>query len=147
MKKTVSESITITDYSDEILKQLGEAKELILESIGPTMEGFAKMYETAIQTGRLRNSITWATSKDAGKQFAFEYEVEENGQKVRKSTGYKLGDTGDADAVYVGTNVEYAPKIEYGGGKGGRGKHFLEKALKNHKDTYSSIIKKYLDQP
>lgn len=51
------------------------------------------------------------------------------------------------DAVYVGTNVEYAPYVEYnekarhdppkfGGGKA----HFLRDAAANHRDHYQQIV-------
>ena len=140
MEKIVSENITISDYSDDVLKQLEEVKAVILEELGMTMESFAKMHETAVDTGRLRNSITYSTTARAGE--VFEYKDDS-----QQTYTYTFGDSGDDDAVYVGTNVEYAPQIEFFGGKNGRGKHFLEKALKDHKDVYNSIIKKHLDQP
>ena len=141
MKKTKSENIEITDYTEEILAQLGTAKEKALEELGLTMEAFAKSYETAIDTGRLRNSITYATVQKAGQEFKYQ---DDQGNVYT----YKIGDAGDEerDNVYVGTNVEYAPYIEYGTSKIA-GIHFLEKAVKNHKSEYEIIIKKYLDQP
>jgi hypothetical protein len=47
-------------------------------------------------------------------------------------------------AVYVGTNVEYAPDIEYGhktrSGKTVKGKPFLKPAIENHMDEYKNIL-------
>lgn len=48
-----------TDNSDEVLRELGSAKERALEIIGGKAEGYAKM-ESPVDTGRLRNSISHA---------------------------------------------------------------------------------------
>jgi phage gpG-like protein len=44
---------------------LEKAKKRGLEAIGLVAEGHAKKYETAIDTGRLRNSISHATDDEA----------------------------------------------------------------------------------
>lgn len=45
------------------------------------------------------------------------------------------------DAVYIGTNVEYAPYVEYGEYKHTTGKnHFLRDAATNHSDHYKAIM-------
>lgn len=137
MKKYATDNIVITDYSDEFLGNLGNVKQVILEEIGITAEAFAKSHETAVDTGRLRNSITYATYKDRGKEF----EYKDSGGKVYS---YKIGG-GEEDAVYVGTNVKYAPYIEFGTHKFA-GIHFLSKAISDHRDVYQGIIKKHLDQ-
>jgi phage gpG-like protein len=74
------------DNSGEILKALENARDRALESIGQTAVKYAQDELTAqgaVDTGRLRNSITHAV---------------------------------DGDDVYIGTNVEYAPYIEFGTG-------------------------------
>ena len=47
------------------------------------------------------------------------------------------------EAVYVGTNVEYAPYQEFGT-HGRDGKHFLRDAANGHGAYYSGIVKKHL---
>lgn len=47
------------------------------------------------------------------------------------------------EAVYVGTNVEYAPYQEFGT-HGKDGKHFLRDAANGHGSFYSGIVKKHL---
>lgn len=54
-------SYTYKDNTDEVLFALGSAKKRGLEAIGLAAEGHAKKYETAVDTGRLRNSIAHAT--------------------------------------------------------------------------------------
>lgn len=47
-------------------------------------------------------------------------------------------------AVYIGTNVEYAPYIEYGTSRGIKPKHMIKKAVTEHTEEYKDIVKKYL---
>lgn len=57
-------SFTLTDNSKEVLEELLRKKELALEAIGMTAEGYAKT-DTPVDTGRLRNSISHAVSGDS----------------------------------------------------------------------------------
>lgn len=50
--------IEITDNSPEVLNAVKIAIDRALWSIGATAEGYAKINETRVDTGRLRNSIT-----------------------------------------------------------------------------------------
>lgn len=105
-------SVKITDYSDDVLRALVMIKKSILEDMGQRAQKHAKDYETAVDTGRLRNSITHKVS---------------------------------GDAVYIGTNVQYARYIEFGTSRGIKGIHYLEKSVKNHTEEYSTVIKNALD--
>ena len=58
-------SYTYKDNTDEVLSALEKAKKRGLEAIGLVAEGHAKKYETAVDTGRLRNSISHATDGEA----------------------------------------------------------------------------------
>ena len=57
-------SYTTKDNTKEVLSALDKAIERGLEAIGLTAEGYAKK-ETPVDTGRLRNSISHATDKEA----------------------------------------------------------------------------------
>lgn len=61
--------------------------------------------------------------------------------RLRNSITHAL-DLSD-EAVYVGTNVEYAPYQEFGT-HGKDGKHFLRDAANGHGSFYSGIVKKHL---
>lgn len=54
----------------------------------------------------------------------------------------------DEKAVYVGTNVEYAPFVEYGhrtrSGKTVEGKPFLKPAITRHMEEYKHILESEL---
>ena len=63
---------------------------------------------------------------------------------LRNSITHQVGDK----AVYIGTNVEYAPYVEMGHKlpSGGQvaGVHFLENGIMNHMDVYQQIIEQAL---
>ena len=50
----------------------------------------------------------------------------------------------DEEAVYIGTNVEYAPYVE-AGTHGRDGVWFLRRAAQDHGTFYRSILKKHLE--
>ncbi len=52
--------------------------------------------------------------------------------------------TSDDNAAYIGTNVEYAPYVEYGTYKM-PAQPFLKPAATEHTDTYEAIIKKHME--
>lgn len=125
------------DNSKEILNALQDNMYRALTECGLVAEGYAKL-NTPVDTGALRNSISNKV-------------VEEDGELV----------------CYIGTNMEYAPYIEYGTGKyytGGRktpwtfrdskGKWhmtdgykphpYLRPAISDHINEYKRIIEKEL---
>lgn len=103
-----------------------------LTAIGMTAEGYAKEYETAVDTGRLRNSITYVTSEYMG---AGTY-TDNQGGVYADATGKGVPKKGQ---VIIGTNVEYAPYIE-DGHHSYPGVHFLRNAVADHKDEYAKLI-------
>lgn len=46
----------------------------------------------------------------------------------------------DEQATYIGTNVEYAPFVEFGSIHNPNASHFLLNAAQNHKDEYKQMI-------
>ncbi|MCR5271995.1 MAG: HK97 gp10 family phage protein [Lachnospiraceae bacterium] len=81
-------SFNFTSHASEVKAAKDAAVTKALEMIGLQAEGYAKENITrvgAVDTGRLRNSITHAAEGD--------------------------------DTEVIGTNVEYAPYIEYGTSK------------------------------
>jgi phage gpG-like protein len=51
----------------------------------------------------------------------------------------------DEEAVYIGTNVEYAAAHEFGTSRGLSGLHYLQKAASGHTDEYKDLIKNSLE--
>lgn len=50
--------------------------------------------------------------------------------------------TSDDDTAYIGTNVEYAPYVEYGTSRT-KAQPFLKPAANNHADEYRAIFEYY----
>lgn len=50
------------------------------------------------------------------------------------------------NAVYIGTNVEYAPYQEFGTSRGISGKHFLQFGATAHQAEYKSLLEQYLKE-
>lgn len=124
-------NIKINDNSGDILKELERKKEMILESIGITAEGYAKL-KTPVNTGRLRNSMT--------------HTVKGNEVYIGTNLSY-------APWVEVGTGI-YATdgqgrkspwsykdsKGKWHRTKGMKPKHMLRDAVSQHTDEYKAII-------
>jgi len=57
--------------------------------------------------------------------------------RLRNSISHQIED----NEVYIGTNVEYAPYVEFGSQQHKTGKaHFLRDAATTHNDRYKSIM-------
>lgn len=132
MGVTVAE-VELSDNSKEILEALGEQIGVALAAIGAEAEGYAKE-NCPVDTGRLRNSISFATST-----------AHENTDTPKQSGDDDMHGTPEEGAVYIGTNVEYAEQIEYSEypHKVGRA-HFLRDAAATHGDHYKAILEAYL---
>jgi hypothetical protein len=115
------------DNSEEILEEMKRKVALALEAIGGEAEMFAKQ-NCPVDTGRLRNSITFVTSEAQGSPNT-------SGGQAAEPGDYSPNSTPEDDRVYIGTNVSYAPEQEYYG----KNKHFLKDAATGHADRYQKI--------
>lgn len=117
------------DKRDEVTKQLELGVKQALMAIGAKAEGYAKK-DCPVDTGRLRNSITWAVEGAQGTANA------ETGEKAKWSD-YKKHWEPEKNVVVIGTNVTYAPQQEFYDMSHKTGKaHFLRDAMTNHSDEY-----------
>lgn len=109
--------ITFTSHIDAFYDEFDPAVRKALEEIGIEAEAHAKEIITekgAIDTGRLRNSITW-----------------------------QVGEEDSKPCVYVGTNVKYAPYVELGTDKM-KARPFIRPAVEDFGDEYKEIIERNL---
>lgn len=153
--------VQITDNTDEFKKALEDVTPRILEAIGIHIEGEAKDElendPRRIDTGLLRNSITHALSGEPAAIKSYHASFGENrnkktGKRIRataKSAGdVKVGfysgtapnDPPNEQAIYIGTNVEYAPYVHDGTQKM-TANRFLKKAVERNENK----IKKYVE--
>lgn len=103
----------IENNTDKILAELSDAVEMGLETVGMVAESHAKAYETAVDTGLLRNSIT--------------HQVNKGKKEVYIGTNVEY-------APYV----ELGHRLPNGGHVAGI--HYLEKAVTNHMGQYELIM-------
>jgi hypothetical protein len=137
-----------SDNTEEVLKAEEKAIEKALTEIGLVATNDAQSL-CKVDTGLLRNSITYAVSGKSTTISSYSADKPKKG-KTEIERGSYGGQIGNADekAVYVGTNVEYAPYVEYGFNNVNGGHvaptHFLKKAIENNRSEFKSIIEKNL---
>lgn len=155
-------SVKMVDKSPEYLEDIKKAKGVILEALGQTVERYAKE-KCTVDTGLLRNSITHSLSgQSISKSYHADYgSGSKNGKRARSSSknagSVKIGQitgtmgTENEQAVYVGTNVEYAPYVEMGhhtpAGNYVPPKPYLKPAVTEHQKEFENIIKAHMPQP
>lgn len=130
--------VRITNNSTAVLRELSEKVEAALIACGHEAERYAKK-NSPVDTGRLKNSITFVTNK-------FQSDANTSGRENAKADDYKPKATPENNAVYIGTNVEYAEVQEFGSYNHTVGKqHFLRDSVAQHQDKYKAIIKAALE--
>lgn len=110
----------------EVLRGSEEAVERGLAAIGMRAVTYTHRPKerggTPVDTGRLRNSIAWATASQGG-----------------GGTDAPSGGGADDHAVIIGTNVEYGEFVEEGTSKR-KPAHMLRNALTDGADEYARIM-------
>ena len=137
----MAKNIEYRDNTEEVLNAMEAAIRRGNEAIGLAAEGHAKKKITAagaVDTGRLRNSITYAL---AGEETHVKSYKANKGGKERETYTYDGTAEGKkGSGVYIGTNVEYAPGIELGTHRKAGAVHFLQDAATNHTDEYKRLM-------
>lgn len=136
----MAKNIEYRDNTEEVLKAMEAAIRRGNEAIGLAAEGHAKKKITAagaVDTGRLRNSITYAL---AGEETHVKSYKATKGGKDRETYTYDGTAEGKkGSGVYIGTNVEYAVFVE-NGAQGRTAVHFLQDAATGHTDEYKKLM-------
>ena len=137
----MAKNIEYRDNTEEVLKAMKAAIRRGNEAIGLAAERHAKKKITeakAVDTGRLRNSITYAL---AGEEAHVKSYKADKGGKDRETYTYDgTADGKKGSGVYIGTNVEYAPGIELGTHRSAGAVHFLQDAATGHADEYKKLM-------
>lgn len=137
----------INDNTNEVLRELEAAKERALTMIGMEAERNAKIEinnsPKRIDTGLLRNSITWALG---GKAPNIQTYTADNPKEGRPSSGSYSG-TADSkkDTVFIGSNVEYAQYVHFGTTRM-TPNPFLKNAIEKNMDKFKRIVEDELKQ-
>ena len=134
--------VKLKDNSGEILDKSEEAKFAALEAIGMKAEKYAKRELTnfpAVDTGRLRNSITHAIEEDEDAVYIgtnVEY-----GKWIELGTGIYASDGQGKKEPWVYQDDEGNYHLT----RGVRPVHFLKKAATEHSDEYKEINKRIFE--
>ena len=117
---------TLKSNRKEVLRGSEEAVERGLAAIGMRAVTYTHRPKerggTPVKTGRLKNSIAWATASQGG-----------------GGTDAPSGGGTDDRAVVIGTNVEYGEIVEEGTSKR-KPAHMLRNALTDGADEYARIM-------
>lgn len=115
------------DNTKEVLAALERAKLNGLRAIGFEAETAAKE-KTPVDTGRLRNSITFAVSGEPPNISSYSGD---HGEEGGTYSGTAPNDK--EKSTYLGTNVSYAPIIE-------NRAHMLQQAATGQKERYRQLM-------
>ena len=114
-----------------------------METVGVQAQAHATAEITAqgaVDTGRLRASITYAVSGDPAKQHTY---TDDNGESYSETIE---GAGNESDHIlYLGTNVNYAPYVEMGfthafSKKQYPARPFIRPAVENYLSEYEQIF-------
>lgn len=142
----------VQDNTDEVMAAIDDRIQLALELMGEVVEGYAKE-DCPVDTGLLRNSITHAVSGQGASVTTYHADRGSTGKAATSAgagtvrIGRYSGAIGDPNekACYVGSNVEYAPAVEFRDANHTVGKaHFLRDAGQNHIDELRDVAQKTL---
>ena len=119
----------------EVKKALNEVAEKVLTMWGMQAESAVKEL-CPVDTGLLRNSITWAIAGKGADTTTYEA-----GGKSGSYSGQAQEDKGGPRHVYVGTNVEYAIEQELGSYKHEHGQSpYLRPGIEGNKEYFRTIL-------
>lgn len=137
---SVNIKVNVTSNKKEYEKVLEQVAEKVLTMWGMQAESAAKRL-CPVDTGLLRNSITYALAGQAANTTEYQ-------DDAREQTGFYSGqaqaDRGGPRHVYIGTNVEYAIYQELGTVNMPGGNPFLGPAIEQNIEYYRSILKSEL---
>lgn len=141
MAKSVDFEISMESFVPDFKKAAWSQGEKALTQVGiDAQRNVAAL--VPVDTGLLRNSITYAISGQAPAKKSYK-------GKDGTSGSYE-GTVGDSDelAVYIGTNVEYADAVEFRENVqhiNGQA-HFLRDGITNHLGEYKEAIERIMDE-
>ena len=139
--------VRLVDNSAAAKNGLKSAVRRALMVIGLKAERYAKSNCTemkAVDTGLLRNSITFALAGGQANTTSYAADRGKGGKPPATGSYSGTAEGGEEDlAVYIGTNVEYAPYIEFGTERRGP-RPFLHNAAADHAAEYREILQREL---
>ena len=140
---------SFTDHTKEVIEAMQEQVEQWLEAVGEDAAGTAADVcpvgtpeSTGIKGyigGTLRNSISAVTE-------SWQSDFNQHDGAQASVADIMPKEKPEKSAVYIGTNVEYAPYQEFGTSRGIKGKHFIQFGMTAHQEAYKDLLEQYLKQ-
>lgn len=130
--------IKFTDNSDKVKEELEKAVERALLYCGIEAQGKARDL-CPYDTGLLRNSIAYALGGEEAVPTTYKAD---KGDESGSYSGTAPADDEGVRTVWLGTNVEYAQKVELGIGQ--KAEPYIEPAVADYASKYKEIIEKEL---
>lgn len=133
-------SVKFTSNRNDVSNRVEDAIKKSLRLVGGQAERYAK--ETisdmkAVDTGFLRNSITFALG---GKGAEIDSYTDDDGVQKGYYSGTAPNDSRNEHAVWIGTNVYYAPYVEFGTVHMDA-RPFLGNSIQEHQDDFERLFK------
>ncbi len=124
-------------------RALPDAMLVGLTGIGGMLEEQAAL-NSPVRTGRLEGSITYAVSSPMGN-------IRTSPHSAQNIPDDKVSMPNTPHTLHVGTNVEYAPFVEYGHFTRGKkrfiqGKRFLTRAFDDRKNEFAGVFITAIEQ-
>lgn len=136
--------VSLIDNKELVLQATDQQIEMALIAIGAKMESHAKALYVPVDTGRLKNSITFALAGGPAQISSYGPDGGGDDNQSKPYSGTAPADPGGkVRSVYVGSNVEYAEVVEVGT-SGRVGKHYLRQAVNNHTEEYKNLAERAL---
>lgn len=133
-------SVSFHSNRIEIEKQVEEATKKSLRLVGGQAERFAKEAISdmdAVDTGFCKNSITFALDGEGANVDSY---TDDHGEKRGYYSGIAPVEGRNNHCVYIGSNVYYAPYVEFGTTKM-RARPFLGSSIENHQSEFERVFK------
>lgn len=132
--------MSFKSYRGEVERKVEEATKKALRLVGGQAERYAK--ETisdmkAVDTGFLRNSITFALGGESAQIDSY---MDDDGEQKGHYTGTAPVDGKNEHAVWIGTNVYYAPYVEFGTTRMDA-RPFLGDSIEAHQKDFEELFK------
>lgn len=135
------------DLREQLLKATEEQIALALEACGSEVERNASDY-CPVDTGFLRNSITYALDGEAPQKTSYSAENPDKSGKIKTGSysGVAPKESNGKRSVIIGSNLPYARRIEFDSWSQKAKDGFLRIAITRHLDEYKNLISNILKQ-
>ena len=135
------------DKTKEILTELEKAVKKALTDVGiEAVDNITSRGDFPADTGLLKNSITFAVSGENPLISEYKANRKRKGEDTIRTGAYQgTAPKGKNEAVYIGTNVEYAKYVQYGTSKM-VARDFMYAPIRANFERYKQLIEENIKQ-